>query len=128
MKPSDLAEFLAPSMSRAGLALDEIQDDITYAERRAWAIYYRSADCRLQICWSEREEGIDFMLAKLCAPDEFGLLNQSKTWHYMLLLSDIDDDLPTPGLYADEIEVMVWLRDLFEIHFGSARAVLLSRG
>lgn len=127
MKPSELAEFLAPSMSRAGLALDEIQDGITYAERRAWAIYYSSATCRLQICWSEREEGIDFMLARPCAPDEFGLLNPSKAWHYMLLLSAIDDDLPTPGLYADENEVMVWLRDLFEIHFEAARAALLSK-
>lgn len=67
------------------------------------------------------------MLALLDAPNEFGLLNRSKKWHFMLLLSDAHDDLKTPGLDADDDTVMSWLKALFETHFDAAHAALLSR-
>ena len=66
------------------------------------------------------------MLAPLDAPNEFGLLNLSKKWHLMLMLSDAHDDLDTPELEADDDTVMSWLKALFDVHFESARAALLS--
>jgi hypothetical protein len=125
MKRSDLERFLEPTLSRAGFKLDEVQDALTYGGRSAWAIYYRGPDCKLEICWSARDGGIDFMLAPLDAPNEFGLVNRSKTWQFMLMLSDVHDELETPGLDADDDAVMSWLKALFEIHFDAAHAALL---
>ena len=126
MKPVELDRFLEPSLSAAGLELDEIEESIEYRERPAWAIFYRGKDCKLQVCWSARDGGIDFMLAPLDAPNEFGLTNSSKKWHFMLMLSDVHDDLKTPGIEADDHTVMSWLKGLFDIHFHSARAALLA--
>ncbi|AKC37575.1 hypothetical protein [Mycobacteroides chelonae] len=106
--------------------LDAVQDSATYGDRPAWAIYYRRPDCKLQICSSARDGGIDFFLAPPEAPNELGLDNRSKKWHYMLMLSDIHDDIPTPGLNADDTAVMSWMKDLFEIHFRAAHKALLS--
>ncbi|HEY4796608.1 MAG TPA: hypothetical protein VII18_21395 [Mycobacterium sp.] len=127
MKPADLDRFLAPTLSRAGLALDELNDAAIYQGRPAWAIYYRGQDCKLQICWSARDGGIDFLLAPLDAPNEFGLSNESKKWQLMLMLSREHDDLPTPPPGADDATEMAWLKALFEIHFDAARAALLSK-
>jgi len=115
-------------MAAAGFSLDELDDAATYQGRPAWAIYYRGQDCKLQVCWSARDGGIDFMLAPLNAPNEFGLLNRSKTWHFMLMLSDARDNLPTPGLDANDDTVMSWLKTLFEIHIESARSALKAGG
>ncbi|WAC90262.1 hypothetical protein [Mycobacterium sp. Aquia_213] len=126
MKPAELERFLEPTLSRAGFKLDEIQDTEIYGGRPAWAVYYRGQDCKLQICWSARDGGIDFMLAPLDAPNEFGLVNRSKKWQFMLLLSDAHDALATPGLDADDNEVMSWLEALFKVHFAAAHDALRS--
>lgn len=127
MKPADLDRFLAPTLSHAGLALDEVDDAVIYQSRPGWVIYYRGQDCKLQICWSARDGGIDFLLAPLDAPNEFGLSNESKKWQLMLMLSREHDDLPTPPPGADDDTEMAWLKALFEIHFDAARAALLSK-
>lgn len=128
MKPVELDRFLEPTLSQAGFKLDVVQEPILYGGRPAWAVYYRSKDCKLQVCWSARDGGIDFMLAPLDAPNEFGLTNDSKKWHFMLMLSDVHDGLKTPGLDAEDGAVMSWLKALFDIHFDSAHAALLSKG
>jgi hypothetical protein len=125
MKPAELEGFLEPTLSHAGYKLDEVDDAAIYGNRPAWAIYYRGKDSKLQVCWSARDGGIDFMLAPLNAPNEFGLLNHSKKWHFMLMLSDAHDDLATPGLDADDDMVMSWLKALFDLHFESAHAAII---
>lgn len=127
MKPADLEQFLKPTLSQAGFKLDEVQDAAVYGNRPAWAVYYHSQNCKLQICWSARDGGIDFMLAPLNAPNEIGLANQSRKWRFMLMLSDVHDDIKTPGLDADDDTLMSWLKSLFQIHFTAARAALLSK-
>lgn len=126
MKPMDLGQFLGRTLSGAGLEMDEVLDDLIYADRGAWAIFYRGPDCKLQLYWSARNGGLNFMLAPLDAPNEFGLSNQSRAWQSMLRLSDAHDQLKTPGMSADDNEIMAWLKDIFEIHFGPARAALLA--
>ncbi|ORX01708.1 hypothetical protein AWC27_00230 [Mycobacterium szulgai] len=117
---------LGPLLTARGFELEEVDADIVYGERGAWVMFYRSADCKLQICWSARDGGIDFMLAPLDAPNEFGLLNRSEKWQFMLLLSGVHDDLPTPGLDVDDNTVMSWLEALFDLHFEAACDALLS--
>lgn len=53
---------LGPLLTARGFELEEVDADIVYGERGAWVMFYRSADCKLQICWSARDGGIDFML------------------------------------------------------------------
>lgn len=89
----ELNDFLSPTLHRAGFKLDEIQDTIIYGERPAGAIYYRGSDCKLQICWSAREGGIEFMLATLDTPNELGIEDYPKAWKFMLMLSDTCDHL-----------------------------------
>jgi hypothetical protein len=96
---------------------EKIDDPIFYQGRPAWAIYYRGPDCKLQVAWSARDGGIDYFLAPPDAPNEFGLLNESKKWRLMLLLSNVRDELVTPGLDADDEAEVSWLKALFEIHY-----------
>ena len=119
---------MGPTLARAGFVLDEVQQGVAYGERPAWAVYYCSDDCKLQVCWSAREGGIDFMLAPLDAPNEFGLTNRSKKWHFMLMLDKSVDDLATPTIDADEETWWTWRKALFEAHFDAARTALLRMG
>ncbi|TRW89263.1 hypothetical protein FK535_00765 [Mycolicibacterium sp. 018/SC-01/001] len=100
--------------------IDEILDPWSYGDRPAWALFYRRRDCKVQVCWSERDGGIDFMLAPPGADNTFGLSDRTGTWHFMLLLSRAKDNLITPPFGAKDDVVMAWLRDLFRIHFKSA--------
>ena len=111
-------------MLRAGFRLSAIEDPAVFHSRPAWVLYYESDDCKLQICWSSHDGGIDFLLAPLDAPNEFGLLNSSGKWRLMLLLSKARDSLVTPGVDADDQTEMSWLESLFAIHIDSARAKL----
>ena len=127
MEPAEVERFLEPTLSHAGFKLDDLHDAAIYGTRPAWALYYRGQDCKLQICWSARDGGTDLMLAPLDAPNEFGLLNRSNKWRFMLLLADAHDALTTPGLDADDEQVTSWLSALFQVHFEAARKALLSR-
>jgi hypothetical protein len=120
-----LARFLESTLSHAGFRLEKIDDPTFYQNRPAWAIYYRGQDCKLQVSWSARDGGIDYFLAPLDATNEFGLLNTSKKWHLMLMLSNKRDNLVTPAPDADDEAEIAWLKALFEIHFDAACAALL---
>lgn len=126
MKAKDLAEFLGPDTAAEGLVIDEILDPWSYGDRPAWAIFYRGQDCKVQVCRSTRDGGIDFMLAPPNAANTFGLSDRTGTWRLMLLLSQATDNLATPPLGAKDDIVMAWLRDLFRIHFASAREAVES--
>lgn len=126
MKARQLEQALNATLTHAGFTLEQIEDPTIYQNRPAWAIYYHGEDCKLQISWSARDGGIDFFLAPLDAPNEFGLANESKQWHLMLMLSKAHDDLLTPGPYADDNNEIEWLKALFNVHIDSARAALSS--
>lgn len=126
MSPIDLERYMAPTLVARGFDLIGVDSDLEYGERPAWAVFYRGSDCKLQICWSAREGGTDFMLAPLDAPNEFGLENRSTKWRFMLALSDATDDLGPPPLGAADDELWAWRKALFDTHFESACAALLS--
>lgn len=120
--PVHMGKLLADSGLRPN-GLEILQ----YGERPAWTVFYKGDDCKLQICWSAREGGVDVMLAPLDAPDEFGLVNESGQWRFMLALSDVNDSLETPSMDASAETWWTWRSALFEAHFDSARAVLLQK-
>jgi hypothetical protein len=118
-------QFMGATLRRSGFIPDEMQDAIVYAGRPAWAVFYRADDCKLQACYSAREGGIDFMLAPLDAPNEFGLANSSKMWQFMLALSHLDDGLRTPQVDAPIDTWWAWRIALFEARIETARIALL---
>lgn len=128
MSSSDVERYMGSTLTALGFDLDEVDPDFVYGERPAWAVFYRAPDCKLQVCWSARDGGVDFMLASLDAPNEFGLENRSKKWRFMLALSDMADDLGTPPLGAGTDEVWAWRKALFDIHFEAARSALQGTG
>lgn len=122
----EVEQHLGAVLSRRGFTLVATEPDIVYGERPAWAVYYRGADCKLQICWSAREGGVEFLLAPLDAPNEFGLVNESKKWQFLLSLSESDDGLVTPSLDAGGDTWWDWRKALLEAHIDDARDSLLS--
>jgi hypothetical protein len=127
LRAAKLERFLESTLAQAGFTLEEVVDPALYQNRPAWAIYYRGQDCKLQISWSARDGGIDYFLALPDAPNELGLLNESKKWRLMLMLSNVRDDLVTPSPDADDETEMSWLKALFETHFAAAHTALLRK-
>ncbi|MBB4854717.1 hypothetical protein HNP40_002104 [Mycobacteroides chelonae] len=123
---TEVAQHMGVVLSRFGFTLEEASDSITYGDRPAGAVFYRSADCKLQICWSARDGGLDIMLARLDAPNEFGLANKSKKWHFLLMLDESEDGLVTPAVGASSEELWAWRNALLEAHFSAAHANLLA--
>lgn len=126
MSSGEAERQMAPILAAHGFHLDAVDSDLVYGERPAWAVFYRAPDCKLQVCWSAREGGADFMLAPLDAPNEFGLVNQSKKWRFMLALSDTNDELGLPPLTGGDDALWAWRKALFDTHIEAARAALLS--
>jgi hypothetical protein len=125
MSSGDVERYMGATLAALGFALDEIHPEVVYGERSAWAVFYRGPDCKLQVCQSSRDGGIDFMLAPLDAPNEFGLDNRSKKWRFMLALSDATDDLGMPPLGEGTDAAWAWLKALFDAHFEAAHAALV---
>ena len=73
MSSSDVERYMGSTLAALGFDLDEVDPGVVYGERPAWAVFYRGPDCKIQVCWSAREAGVDFMLAPSDAPNEFGL-------------------------------------------------------
>jgi hypothetical protein len=121
---SDVDHYMGSKLTALGFDLDEVDPGVVYSERPAWAVFYRGPDCKLQVCWSDLEGGVDFMLAPVDAPNEFGLDNRSKKWRFILTLSDATDDLGPPPLGAGTDEVWAWRKALVDTHFEAARTAL----
>jgi hypothetical protein len=124
MSYTEAEQVIAPSLSALGFSLDEVDADLVYGGRPAWALYYRGSDCKVQLCWSERNGGLSYLLAPLDAPNEFGLVNASKQWQYMLALSDNPDDPGTPPIGQGIEALWAWRKALFDKYFESARRAL----
>lgn len=117
---ADVDRYLGPVLADMGFVLDEIREGLTFKERPAWAVFYRRNDCTLQVCWSAREGSTDFMLAKPEARNAFGLDDSAKGWHFLLMLSDFDEGLPTPAIDADVETWWRWRKALLQAHFPDA--------
>ncbi|MED5815258.1 hypothetical protein VST63_23100 [Mycolicibacterium sp. 050232] len=120
----DVDKYLGSTLARLGFRLDAVDSTVAYGDRPAWAVYYRSIDCKLQVCGSARDGGIDFMLAPLDAPNEFGPSGGSQGWRYLLMLSTSDDGLTTPPLEASDDMWWKWREALLLAHVDGACTAL----
>lgn len=133
--PQKVQSIVGPRLADLGFELDEIDNNVDEGGRHGSVVYYRSADCKLQIYWSEREGEINAMIARLDAPNEHGLYNRSSQWHY---LNDFIQapDLPLEELvkvlkaeranFESDTKWLEWLRGRIETNFPAARDGVLN--
>lgn len=59
-----------------------VDDDVDEGGRTASFVVYRGQDCKIQVYYSSREGEINAMIGTLDAPNQHGLYDQSRKWHY----------------------------------------------
>ncbi len=82
-------EFLAgvrsivePLLIQLGFQLDEFGDAVHY-DRKAYVVFFRSKDCKIQVYDAPREGEINCMIAPLDAADVAGVYDNSGKWQYL---------------------------------------------
>ncbi|WP_407688496.1 hypothetical protein [Mycobacterium sp. HUMS_1102779] len=128
--PEKVQSIIGPLLSSLGFQLDEIDNNVDEGGRRGSVVYYRSADCRLQVYWSAREYEVNAMIASLDAPNEHGLYNRSSKWHYLNEFAETPD-LPLEelvqvlkaerGNFESDTKWLEWLRGRIEKYYSVAR-------
>lgn len=127
MSQLDAERVVGPLLAAHGFSLEQVADELDYGGRPAWALFYRGSDCKVQLCWSDRNGGLTYFLAPVDAPNELGLINESHQWQYMLALSDNPADPGIPPIGHGNEALWEWLKCLFDNYFESAHRVLRSR-
>jgi hypothetical protein len=130
--PSDVRLVVEPILSKRGFVLDEIQDGTDDGGRQLSVVYFRSADCKIQIYESAREGETNCMIAPLDAPNEFGLRSTSKKWQFLTRFVK-RSDLPLEGRlkmarqeYESYDNPLEWVKACIEAHFDTAHAAMLN--
>lgn len=82
---------VGPTLSDRGFTLDEIDHAVDEGGRYGAALYFRGPGCKVQIYWSAREMEISAMITPPDAPNEHGLYDHSKKWHYLNSFTPMPD-------------------------------------
>jgi hypothetical protein len=80
--PTEVQKVVEPLLSSMGFTLDVIDNDVDEGGRKGSVVIYRAQDCKIQVYHSSREGEINAMIGPLSAPNEHGLYDQSRKWHY----------------------------------------------
>lgn len=75
--------IVEPLLINLGFQLDGYDDAVDEWGRRGAVVYFRSADCKIQIYDSSRDGSINCMIAPLGALNVFGPHDQSGMWQYL---------------------------------------------
>lgn len=130
--PSDVRIVVEPVLSIRGFVLDEIQNGADGGGRHLCVVYFRSADCKMQIYESAREGETNCMIAPLDAQNEFGLRSTPKKWQYLTSFVK-RPDLPLEELmklarqeYESYDNPLEWVKARIEADFDTAHAAMLN--
>lgn len=74
--------IVEPLLIQLGFQLDEFGDAVYY-DRKAYVVFFRSMDCKIQVYNAPREGSINCMIAPLDAANVFGLYDRSGKWQYL---------------------------------------------
>lgn len=89
--------IVGPLLSSMGFVIDTIDDNVHEGGRTGSVVVYRAQDCKIQIYYSSREGEINAMIGPLDAPNEHGLYEHSRKWHYF------NDFADQPKLSLEEL-------------------------
>lgn len=81
-------EIIGPLLTRMGFVVNGVDDSVDEGGPKGAVIFYLGQDCKIQIYRSVREGEINAMIAPVGAPDEYGLYNRSRMWHYFNEFAD----------------------------------------
>ena len=130
--PNGVRLVVEPVLSIRGFVLDEIQNGADDGGRDLSVVYFRSADCKMQIYESAREGETNCMIAPLDAPNEFGLRSSSKKWQYLTTFAKRPDlrleDLVKMARqeYESYDNPLEWVKARIEADFDTAHAAMLN--
>ena len=79
--------IVEPLLNQLGFQLEESRDVVEQG-RKASVVFFRSNDCKIQVYDAPREGEINAMIGPLDAPNEHGLYDQSRKWHYFIDFAD----------------------------------------
>ncbi|SON62741.1 hypothetical protein MSIMFI_04269 [Mycobacterium simulans] len=88
--------IVGPFLSDLGFTVDEVDSAVDEGPKGS-VVYYRGQDCKIQIYHSSREGEINAMIAPLDAPNDYGLYDRSRKWHYF------NDFTELPNLPVEEL-------------------------
>ena len=88
---NEVQTIIGPVLSDLGFEVDGIDSDVDEGGRIGRVVFYRRSDCKIQVYWSSREFEINAMIAPVDAPDEHGLYNRSRKWHYFAEFEKMPD-------------------------------------
>lgn len=87
--PQLAQEIVGPLLTRMGFVLHGVDNSVDEGGPKGSVIFYQGQDCKIQIYHrSSREGEINAMIAPVAAPDEYGLYNRSRMWHYFNEFAD----------------------------------------
>jgi hypothetical protein len=89
--PAEVQSIVGPALSQLGFTLESIDVDVDEGGGSGSVVYFRSADCKLQIYRSSREGSINCMIAPLGAPNVFGPRDKSLRWQYLTKFAPMPD-------------------------------------
>ncbi len=86
---AEVEDVLGPLMRRLGFEIDEVDDRQDDGGRDRHIVYYRSADCKVQVYQSAREGEVNCMIAPSGVPNQFGL--NAQKWQHITRFSKRPD-------------------------------------
>lgn len=129
--PEEVQSIVGPVLSSLGFTLDSTDANVDESGRFGSVVYYKSADCRIQIYQSSREGSVNCMIAPLDAQNEFGPRDKSFKWQYLTKFA------PMPDAPLEELieavsfepkataEQLQWVRDNISRYYETAHAGVL---
>lgn len=119
-------------LARLGFVLDGVED-FDEGGIPGTVVYYRSADCKIQVYKSSRQGSINCMIAPLSANNEYCHRDPSSGWQFITRFT------PTPHVSLEELvksvsyesltdnELLEEVRDRIEQHYEAAHAGILAK-
>lgn len=127
---TQVEKIVGPVLAERGFSLYAVDDRPDEGGRYQHVVYFRSADCKIQMYSSGREGETNCMIGPLDAPDSFGL--RAGKWHFLTQFSP-RPDLPLAELaekaraeYNSYSNPLEWVRDRIVSYYESARSGILA--
>jgi hypothetical protein len=129
---AEVRSIVEPLLNRLGFQLDEYDDEVVEAGARGAVVYFRSADCKIQIYNSPRGASVNCMIAPLDAHNVFGPSDESGKWQYIVMLA-IKQGVPREEISRDAMQAefpttnqrLQWVRGIIDKYFAIARDGIL---
>ena len=127
---AEVQSIVGPLLTKLGFVLDGVED-FDEGGIPGTVVYYRSADCKIQIYQSSRQGSVNCMIAPLSADNEFCHRDPSSGWQFFTRFT------PTPSVPLEELvksvsyesrptnELLKEVRDRIEKYYDDAHAGIL---